>query len=150
VREGSGVRNLRDIAHALIDWAPKEKDTVMLTEYVRSALASQVSHRHAGADHMLKALVLHPALEQQLQASRRQTPAGTILMLDPALGRRITQQIKQASLQPDAAGAVLLTSLELRPYVRRFIEQELPEMAVLSYQELASDLRVNTVASIQI
>jgi type III secretion protein V len=150
VREGIGVRNLRDIAHALIDWAPKEKDTVMLTEYVRSALASYVSHRHADADHNLKALVLHPALEQQLQASRRQTPAGTILMLDPAVGRRITQRIKEASLQPDAAGAVLLTSLELRPYVRRFIEQELPEMAVLSYQELASDLRVNTVASIQV
>jgi type III secretion protein V len=150
VREGIGVRNLRDIAHALIDWAPKEKDTVMLTEYVRSALASQVSHHHADADHTLMALVLHPALEQQLQASRRQTPAGTILMLDPAVGRRITQQIKQASLRPEAAGAVLLTSLELRPYVRRFIEQELPEMAVLSYQELASDLRVNTVASIQV
>jgi type III secretion protein V len=150
VREGIGVRNLRDIAHALIDWAPKEKDTVMLTEYVRSALASQVSHRHADADHNLKALVLHPALEQQLQASRRQTPAGTILMLDPAVGRRITQRIKEASLLPEAAGAVLLTSLELRPYVRRFIEQELPEMAVLSYQELASDLRVSTVASIQI
>jgi type III secretion protein V len=98
----------------------------------------------------LKALVLHPALEQQLQASRRQTPAGTILMLDPAVGRRITQRIKEVSQQPEAAGAVLLTSLELRPYVRRFIEQELPEMAVLSYQELASDLRVNTVASIQI
>jgi type III secretion protein V len=153
VREGVGLRHLREIAHALVDWAPKEKDTVVLTEYVRTALASHISYRHAdmqATPPSLKALVLHPALEQQLQASRRQTPAGTILMLDPAVSRRISAQIRDASGKPDAAGAVLLTSLELRPYVRKLIELELPDLPVLSYQELASDLRVSTVATVQI
>jgi type III secretion protein V len=150
LREGVSIRNLRDIAHALIDWAPKEKDNVLLTEHVRGGLASQVSFRHAGTGGVLNALVLHPSLEQQLHASRRQTSAGTILMLEPAIGRRITQQIKQASQAPEAQGAVLLASLELRPYIRRFIEQELPDLSVLSYQELSPGLTVNTVASIQI
>ncbi|MCW7539743.1 type III secretion system export apparatus subunit SctV [Aquabacterium sp. A7-Y] len=156
VREGVSLRNLRDIAHALVDWAPKEKDTVLLTEYVRSALSRQITWRFAGEGRSLPALVLHPSLEQQLHAARRQTSTGTVLMLDPAMGRKLAARIGQALQQPPKPGSpphartVLLTSLELRPYVRKFIEQDLPLLPVLSYQELAPDTHINALGTVEL
>lgn len=153
VREDISIRNLPEIAHSLIEWAPREKDTVMLTEYVRTRLSRYISHRFAGADGSLSAVVLHPSVEEQMRQAIRQTSGGAVLMLNPATSRQIAEQIQQA-LRPfvaahgDAQSAVLLTSLEIRPYVRKLTEIELGRVPVLSYQEILPTMRVNTLASV--
>lgn len=152
VREDISIRNLPEIAHSLIDWAPREKDNIMLTEYVRTRLSRYISHRFALADGSLAAVVLHPSLEEQLRQAIRQTSGGTVLMLNPATSRQIADQIQQA-LQPfvgEQGGqtAVLLTSLEIRPYLRKLTELELGRVPVLSYQEISPTMRVNTLASV--
>jgi type III secretion protein V len=152
VREDISIRNLREIAHGLIEWAPKEKDTALVTEYVRTCLSRYISYRFANEDGSLSAVVLHPALEDQLRQAIRQTSAGAVLMLNPATGSQIAAQIGRA-LQPyltdgGATRAVLLTSLELRPYLRKLTEIELGRVPVLSYQELVPTIRVNTLASV--
>ena len=38
-QEQISIRDLRSILEAIIEWSPKEKDTVMLTEYVRGAFS---------------------------------------------------------------------------------------------------------------
>ncbi|HEY5807510.1 MAG TPA: type III secretion system export apparatus subunit SctV [Povalibacter sp.] len=152
VRERISVRNLRTIAHGLIDWAPREKDTVMLTEYVRTCMSKYISFRFSNGANTLAALVLHPSVEEQLRQSIRQTSAGAMLMLDPATKRQLSRQIHQAlaphTPQHGAVAAVLLTSLEIRPYLRRLTEVELPDLTVLSYQELEPSLQVTPLASI--
>lgn len=151
VHEDISIRNLPEIAHTLIDWAPREKDTVLLTEYVRTRLARYISYRFASADGSLSAVVLHPTLEDQLRQAIRQTSGGTALMLEPARTRQIASQIQQA-IQPFLANgdvpAVLLTSLEIRPYLRKLTEVELGRVPVLSYQEIVPTMRVNTLASV--
>ena len=153
VRENISIRNLREIAHALIEWAPREKDTVLLTEYVRTSLSKYISHRFANSEGMLSAVVLHPSVEVQLRQAIRQTSAGTVLMLDPAVSRQLASQIKQAlpveALDvSDGAAVVLLTSLEIRPYLRKLTEVELGRLPVLSYQELEPTVRVESLASV--
>lgn len=153
VREDISIRNLREIAHGLIEWAPREKDTVLVTEYVRTCLSRYISHRFANPDGSLSAIVLHPTVEEQMRQAIRQTSAGTVLMLNPATAQQIAGQIR-AVLQPyldagdKAAPVVLLTSLELRPYLRKLTEIELGRVPVLSYQELVPTIRVNTLASV--
>lgn len=150
VRDDISIRNLRVIAQALIEWAPREKDTVLLTEYVRIALTHYISHRFALEDGSLPAIVLHPRVEEQLRQALRQTSAGAVLMLDPEIGNKLVDHIKQA-VQADAAKpAVLLTSLEIRPYLRKLTETQLPDLAVLSYQELKQTVRVDPVSSVDI
>jgi len=151
VREEISIRNLREIAHGLIEWAPREKDTVLVTEYVRTCLSRYISYRFANADGSLSAVVLHPTVEEQMRQALRQTSAGTVLMLNPATAQQIAAQIRSV-LQPYAEGVppVLLTSLELRPYLRKLTEVELGRVPVLSYQELVPTIRVNTLASVSL
>jgi type III secretion protein V len=153
VHEDISIRNLRQIAHGLIEWAPREKDTVLLTEYVRTCLSRYISYRYANDNGSLSAIVLHPTLEDQLRQAVRQTSAGTVLMLNPTTTRQLATQVKQA-LAPyagnpgGAPSAVLLTSLEIRPYLRRVTEVELGRLPVLSYQELEPTIRINALASV--
>ena len=46
-QEQVSIRDLRNILEAIIEWSPKEKDTVMLTEYVRGALKRQISYMYS-------------------------------------------------------------------------------------------------------
>jgi len=154
VREDISIRNLRQIAHGLIDWAPREKDTVLVTEYVRTCLSRYISYRFADEDGSLSAVVLHPTVEEQMRQAIRQTSGGTVLMLNPATSQQIAAQIGNA-LQPfvqadPARSVVLLTSLELRPYLRKLTEIELGRVPVLSYQELVPTIRVNTLATVSL
>jgi type III secretion protein V len=157
VREEISIRNLRDIAHGLIEWAPREKDTVLVTEYVRTCLSRYISHRFADLDGSLAAVILHPAVENELRKSLRQTASGTMLMLEPVTGRQLAEQIKQAVTAygrskgaGNGSGVVLLTSLELRPYLRKITEVELGFVPVLSYQELQPAVKVHSVASVNL
>lgn len=155
VREDISIRNLREIAHGLIEWAPREKDTVLVTEYVRTCLSRYISHRFSNSDGTLSAVVLHPALEDKLRQSIRQTSAGTVLLLDPNTSRQLAAQIKEMLLPYEeqangGAGAVLLTSLEIRPYLRKLTEIELGRVPVLSYQELNPAVRINSLASVML
>ena len=98
----------------------------------------------------LSAIVLHPTVEEQMRQAVRQTSAGAVLMLNPATAQHIAGQIRSA-LQPymgSGVAVVLLTSLELRPYLRKLTEIELGRVPVLSYQELVPTIRVNTLASV--
>jgi len=150
VRDDISIRNLRVIAQALIEWAPREKDTVLLTEYVRIALTQYISHRFALEDGSLPAIVLHPRVEEQLRQALRQTSAGAVLMLDPEIGNKLVDHIKQAVEADVEKPAVLLTSLEIRPYLRKLTETQLPDLAVLSYQELKQTVRVDPISSVDI
>jgi type III secretion protein V len=150
VRDDISIRNLRVIAQALIEWAPREKDTVLLTEYVRIALTHYISHRYALEDGSLPAIVLHPRVEEQLRQALRQTSAGAVLMLDPEIGNKLVAHIQQAVEADVEKPAVLLTSLEIRPYLRKLTETQLPDLAVLSYQELKQTVRVDPVSSVDI
>jgi type III secretion protein V len=151
VREEISIRNLREIAHGLIDWAPREKDTVLVTEYVRTCLSRYISYRFANQDGSLSAVVLHPTVEEQMRQAIRQTSGGTVLMLNPATSQQIASQIRDA-IQPFVGqqSVVLLTSLELRPYLRKLTEIELGKVPVLSYQELVPTIRVNTLATVSL
>jgi len=51
---------------------------------------------------------------------------------------------------PGAAGAVLLTGAEIRRYVRRLVETEHPNLAVLSFQELSPDAQIRPIARISV
>jgi type III secretion protein V len=53
-----------------------------------------------------------------------------------------------AAAPAGAAAPVLLSSMDIRRYVRSLIENELYELPVLSYQELSSDIRIQTVGQL--
>ncbi len=151
VEEAVSIRNLRDIFESLAEAGQREKDVVLLTEYARIGLKRYLSTRHADADRALMAMLLHPELEDKIRQSIRVGSGGSHLALDPDLAARILANLRtqRAGNGRDGSKPVaLLTSLDVRRYVRKLIETEFFELPVLSYHELAPEIAVRPVAQL--
>jgi type III secretion protein V len=152
VSEEVSIRNLRTVLEALIEWGQKEKDSVLLTEYVRSTLRRHISHQHANGQNMLLAYLLAPSVEDTLRGAVRQTSAGSYLALDPPVSKRLVEAIRKTvgELNGRPQKPVLLTSMDIRRYLRKMIEQDLYELPVLSYQELTQDINIQPLGRVEL
>ncbi|TJW37462.1 MAG: EscV/YscV/HrcV family type III secretion system export apparatus protein, partial [Mesorhizobium sp.] len=152
VSEEISLRNMRAILTALVEWGPKEKDTVLLTEHVRCALKRQICFQHTVGRTLLPAYILTPEVEDTVRNAIRQTSVGSYLALDPGTTRQIIDKVRDAigdvGQQPHKP--VLLTSIDIRRYLRKIIEVDLYGLPVLSYQELAPDISVLPLARISL
>ncbi|CUT17087.1 type III secretion system export apparatus subunit SctV [Candidatus Ichthyocystis hellenicum] len=151
VSEDISIRNIRTVVEALIEWGQKEKDSVLLTEYVRTALKRQISHKFAQEKNSLPAYLFSPTVEDMVRNAIRQTSAGSYLALDPQSSKRLVANIKKTigDVQSVAKKPVLLTSMDIRRYIRKLIEQEMYEIPVLSYQELTQDVTVQPLGRVE-
>ncbi len=152
VQEQVSIRDLRSILEALIEWAQKEKDTVMLTEYVRSGLKRQISYMHSKGQNMLPAFLLDPELEETIRKAIRQTSAGAFLALDNEVSKAFLRAVSEAAgdYLKHSQKPVLMASMDIRRYVRKLIETEHYNLAVLSYQELSSEITVQPLSRIKV
>lgn len=152
VQEQISIRDLRSILEALIEWSPKEKDVVMLTEYVRSALKRQISYMYSRGQNMLPAILMDPSLEETIRKAIRQTSAGAFLSLDPDTSQRIIKAVGEASEKSrnSTQKPVLMVSMDIRRYVRRLIESKYYELPVMAYQEVTPEISVQPVSRIRI
>ncbi|OZI33094.1 EscV/YscV/HrcV family type III secretion system export apparatus protein [Bordetella genomosp. 1] len=152
VSEDISVRNLRTVLEALIEWGQKEKDSVLLTEYVRVSLKRHISYKYSSGQNILPAYLLAPNVEETVRGAVRQTSAGSYLALDPNVSKRLLENIKRTvgDLSAAARKPVLLTSMDIRRYLRKMIEQDLYDLPVLSYQELTQEINVQPLARVDL
>ncbi|MEJ7709053.1 MAG: FHIPEP family type III secretion protein [Pyrinomonadaceae bacterium] len=150
VQEGISIRDIKSVLDALAEWGRVEKDTVMLTEYVRSAMKRYISFRYTQSRDTLFVHLLDPEIEDVIRGAIRRTPAGSFLSLDPAIAHDILFAFRRqvGELPPSAQKPVVVTDMELRRFVRKMVEIEFPALSVLSYQELAPELNVQPISRI--
>jgi len=152
VQEQISIKDLRTILEALSEWAQSEKDTVLLTEYVRSSLKRYVSYKYSQGQSILSVYLLDPEIEDMVRGAIKQTSAGSYLALDPDSVQLIMHSMR-TTVAPTPAGGqppVLLTAIDVRRFVRKLIEGEFPDMAVVSYQEIVPEIRIQPLGRIQI
>ncbi len=148
LRERIPIRNLLLILENLADGARASKDIDFLTERVRTAMARHISAEYT-ENGLLSVITVDPRLESLLgEAARRGEDA--YALLDPSTVGKIyaslTKQIQhaqQAGLQP-----IVLTSPQTRLALKRLTERAAPQLVVLSYSEIASGLRVESIGQI--
>jgi type III secretion protein V len=151
VQEFVSIRDSRTIFQAMVEWGSKEKDPVVLTEHIRVALSRQISHQYSNQFNVLSGILLDASIEDTIRNSIRQTSSGNFMQLDPEISKKITAQIRDAAVPVLSNGTpcVLISAMDTRRYVRRLIEADLPELPVLSYQELATDITLQPVARVK-
>jgi len=152
--EGVSLRNLKDILGALAEWAPHERDPVALTEHARGALRRAITHRHATAEGVLPVFLLDPMIEDAVREAIHKTASGSYLALEPQLSREIVAAVGR-TVSDTAGGApstppVILTSADIRRYVRRLVETEHPQLAVLAYPELSPEARLQPLGHVRV
>ncbi len=151
VDEGICVRALDDILESLAVWTKTEKDPVLLTEYSRMALKRQITHAYRKGREYLAVHLLDPMIEETLLEAVKQTGSGSYLALEPELSREILDAMK-TTLSPaleSGSEPVVLTRMEIRRYVKKLMEVELPHVPVLSFQELDPEMEIRPVGTIR-
>jgi flagellar biosynthesis protein FlhA len=150
VRERVSIRDLLSILEALADCAPVSKDPELLTEYARQRLSRLICKMYQNEQGVVGVMVLEPSVESLLnEAAKRREPGGA-LALDPKTAHRLLERLAATVEQVLASGgqAVLLCSPAIRAPLRRFLERFLPQVAVLSHLEIASDIQVQSTAMV--
>lgn len=148
LKEQVSIRDLRTILETLADYAPKIDDQDMLTEYVRQALARPISKQYVAKDGSLSVLTLDKQVEEIIQGSIQKTNISSFLALEPTVAEKILLKIKEAveTVTPRTETVpVLLASPFVRIYLRRLTERFLPDLVVLSHNEVVSTVQIKTL-----
>ena len=150
VAEEISIRNLRLILSLLVEWAPKEKDVVLLTEYLRGGLKRQISYQYARSQNLLPAYLLAPDVEDAIRNAIRQTSSGSYLALDPEVSKNFLDKLRQTvgDLHKHVRTPVLLAAMDVRRYTKKLVENEFETLPVLSYQELTPEVTVQPIARV--
>ena len=150
LREGVSIRDLITILETLGNAARQGRDLTQLTEETRRALAASISRRLASQDGNLYVMTLAPDLNQSLMGSVQQTETGPALLLDPETLQNTLQSIGEEAEAMAGQGhrPILLAPGNIRAALRRLIERSLPNVSVLSYQEVAPQVDVHSVGMV--
>ncbi|MFQ6283746.1 EscV/YscV/HrcV family type III secretion system export apparatus protein [Yersinia enterocolitica] len=149
IQERISVRNMRLIMESLALWAPREKDIILLVEHVRGALARYICHKFSYSGE-IRAVVVSTQIEDKIRDGIRPTSSGTYLNLEPAEAESVIDLFKVSleGLNIPTKEIVLLTSVDIRRFVKKFLETNFRDLEVLSYGELTENVTVNVLKTI--
>jgi type III secretion protein V len=150
VEERISVRDLRAILEALATVASFEKDPLNLTEFVRAQLRRPITFRLTrGAGH-LGVHLLDPSIEDAIRRAVTRTPSGAFLTLAPAASRDVIEAVRRAvkegAAHAEGAAPVVLTQPDIRRFVRKLLEAEMPDLTVVSFAELLPEVSLRPLA----
>lgn len=151
LKEGVSVRDLVSILEALADYAPSTKDLNILTEYVRQKLSRMITSTYIQGK-SARVVTLDQDLENLLMDAVQQNGSSSYLSLDPVSSQSILnniavqiQNLLQIGEQP-----IIVTAPIVRFYLKRLTDQYIPDLIVLSYNEIEADIDIQSVGVVTI
>ncbi len=148
LKESISIRDLRTILETLADWATSTQDTDILTEYVRHALARTISSELA-MDGVVSVITLSKPVEDAIKNGIQHKESGSYLAIDPIIAQRILDSIGNTITKfASASRPTLLSSPQIRPYVRNLIERYYPALSVVSHNEITPNLKVKSLGTV--
>ncbi|MFZ3101241.1 MAG: flagellar biosynthesis protein FlhA [Desulfitobacteriaceae bacterium] len=150
LRERVSIRDMVTILEVLADSAATTKDIDRLTEHVRQALARQILQPLIGKDKVLPVLTLDPQVEQQILDSIQPSDYGTYLALDPRVLQDLLQSLTREAEKMMLKGLspIVVCAPLVRINLKRVTERQLPQLIVLSYNELVHGVQVQAVGMV--
>ncbi len=146
LKERVSIRNLETILEVLADYGRRTKDVVVLTEYVRQALAHTICQEYMDEKGQIVAVTLDPRLEQKILESLRESEGTTYVTMDPITVRQIVSATTAESKRMVNEGrqAIVVCSPRVRPYFKQLVESSLPGLVVLSYAEIVQEAKLHS------
>jgi flagellar biosynthesis protein FlhA len=146
IRESVSIRDMVTILETLADYASIVRDPDLLTEYVRQALSRTITQRFI-PDNKGQVITLDSQLEKDIMDSVQQTEHGSYLSMPPDKTQRVYSSLSREINKITSLGMppIVLTSPVVRIYFKRLTEQIMPDLIVLSYNELDSKAEIQSV-----
>ncbi len=152
LREGVSVRDLRTILETLAEFGPGTKDPEALTEYVRQALYRTITERIKGSQGDVPLFTLDRLLEEAVARAIMVGDHGSQLNLDPKVTQTIlaslNEKIEEATSQGEKM--VVLCSPVIRRHFKRLTEKFIPNMIVVSHNELSPDINIRSLGTVRL
>jgi flagellar biosynthesis protein FlhA len=152
LREKISIRNLATIFETLADYGQVVRDSNILTEYVRTSLKRQITNQFKDGNEPIRVLTLSPEIENIIIENVQQDDQSSYLTLNPETSQRLYQAIHKqvARLIETGQVPILLVAPNIRFHLRRLIEPVLPDVVILSYNELESSIEVQSLGMVEL
>ncbi len=141
------ITNLKRIAEAMAEHAPRSQEPAALAAMVRVAMGRSIIQRINGMREELPVITLEPKLERMLQENLQSGQGGGI---EPSLAERLHRSLAESAQRQEMAGepAVVLVSPTIRGWLSRLLRHQLPNLNVLAVNEVPDDKRLRMVAAV--
>ncbi len=152
LKEGVSIRDLRTILETLAEWGTVTKDADALTEYVRQGLYRTITEKIRSSQGDVPLFTLDRSVEETLARSIIHTDGGAQLNLDPKVTQTIlaglNEKIEEATGQGEKM--VVLCSPVIRRHFKRLTEKFIPNMIVVSHNELSPEVNIRSLGTVRL
>lgn len=152
LKEQVPIRDMATILETIADYVTMTKDTELLTEYVRQKLSRTICQKYQNVEGKIGVVSFDPQLEQTIANAIHKTDRGNLLALEPLMAQKLIDKLIEVVKSSLVTGyeVVLLTSSNIRSHVRHLIENALPQVAVLSYKEISSGVKIDPLGMVKL
>ena len=142
LKEGISIRNLPLIFETLLEYGEKSRDIDYLVEQVRKAIKRQIASQVKADDDKIHAVSMDPDLEKRLADSVKQVGEEREIVLNAEFSKDLMESISKEleNLMKKGFSPIVVCSSGIRPYLSRFIARFLPNVQVVSYDEIPEDV----------
>jgi flagellar biosynthesis protein FlhA len=152
LREGVSVRDLRTVLETLADYGGLTKDPDTLTEFVRQSLGRYIVDQYKTDDDVLCLISLDRRVEEIVAEAVQPSEQGSYLAIEPNTAQLILAGIRQEMEAFNQAGTnpVLIASPSIRRHVKKLTERFVPNLAVLSHNEIPSSIKIQSLGVVSL
>lgn len=148
LKEGVPIRDLGLILEAIVDAGPN-RDPDIVTEQVRGRLSRTITRRFCENGQM-RVVTLDAEVEKKILSALTKNDQGVYLALSPDVMQQIMAQLGELrkKFQELSQTPIVLTSQVIRVYLSRMIAQFYPDIYVLSFSEITSNVQIQAIGNI--
>lgn len=151
LKEGVPIRDLETILETLSDYQNTLKDIDITVEYVRQALKRTITRRFADAG-QIRVLTLDTETENKIVAGVKKSEQGSYLALDPVTIQKLMNALNEQidRVKEVVPNPIILTSPIVRVYFKKLVDQFIPNITVLSFNEIDNTVQIQAVGNVAI
>ena len=149
LKEGVPIRDLGTILETAADALVTTKDLDMVTENIRAALSRTITRRFC--EHgQLRVVTLDAEVEKRVISSLTKNEQGIYLAMGPDLMQQIVTQLAEyiKKFNDLSQTPIVLTSQVIRIYLSRMLAQFYPNIYVLAFNEVTSDVQIQSLGNV--
>lgn len=151
LREQISIRDMVTILETLADYGSITSDTDLLTEYVRQRMSGYITNKYVD-DNSINVVTLDNSVEELIMNSISKTETGSYLSIDPNKAQTILNNTFKTMQKLTSIGEqpIVLTAPIVRLYFKKLTEQMTRDVIVVSYNEIESNVEVQSVGVVGI
>lgn len=152
LREGVSIRDLRTILETLAEYGTSIKDADTLTELARESLYRTITNSIRSEQGDIPLFTLDRVIEESIAQNIVQTESGNQLSLDPKVTQNILASLNERIEDATNMGEkmIILCSPVIRHHFKRLTEKFIPNLIVVSHNELSPDANIRSLGTVRL